>query len=132
MTQDERLGRIDRSLVSIDRSVVSLERLAAEQGVFNERLIERLDRGAAAGMGVLSEGIRELSRMNGQLERQGIELERQGDELERQGDQLERLGAEYDRRAAERRAESKMEREALVRILERLDDVDPRRSTPDG
>lgn len=110
MTEGERLERIDRSLVSLDRSMVglersatNLERLANEQGAFNERLLERFDRGAFAG-------IRELSRMNDRLEDQGEELKRQGEELER--------------RAGERRAESKMEREALVRILERLDDID--------
>src|SRR5680860_3504 len=99
MSEEERLGRIDASLASLERSAAGIERVLVDQRTFNEQLITRVERGAFAG-------IRELSRMN--------------DDLERQGEKLERQVIELERRAGERRAESKMEREALLRILERL------------
>ena len=76
----------------------------ADQRIFTAQLVARMERSARDEM-------RELSRMNDDLERQGRELERQG--------------ARWD-------AESRMGRAALLRVLDRLDEIGPGLSAAPG
>jgi len=115
MTEDERLKRIDESLASLDRSQKGIESevqimraFVADQRSFTNQVVARMERSARDGM-------RELSRMNDNLDRQGRELERQGREHERQAERWD--------------AESRMGRAALLRVLDRLDEIGPGPST---
>lgn len=118
MTEDERLKSMDASLAGIERSSARVEHWAermdkevqlmsafmADQRTFTNQVVARMERSARDGM-------RELSRMNDNLDRQGRELERQGREHERQAERWD--------------AESRMGRAALLRVLDRLDEIGP-------
>jgi len=115
---DQSLAGIDRSQTGIERSAAGIEEevrltreFMADQRIFTTQVVARMERSARDGM-------RELSRMNDDLERQSRELERQG--------------AERRAESAERRAEARMGRAALLRVLDRLDRIDPGSSATSG
>jgi len=95
----------------IEEEVRLTREFMADQRIFTTQVVARMERSARDGM-------RELSRMNDDLERQSRELERQG--------------AERRAESAERRAEARMGRAALLRVLDRLDRIDPGSSATSG
>ena len=109
------LERIDRSLERIDAHLARgndefrLNREFQAKALedwreFTHQMILRVER-------LGRDELRELRRLNDDLERQGRELERQGRELERQG--------------AEQGDQNRSVLQALLRMLDRLDRLEP-------
>ena len=104
MTEDERLKRMDESLASLDRSQKGIESEVQIMRAFVADQRSFTNQVVARMERSARDGMRELSRMN---------------------DDLERQGARWD-------AESRMGRAALLRVLDRLDEIGPGPSAAPG